>query len=211
MRALAALAASLTALLAASLATAGGPRDEKVELRAADVALAQRVALRPSDLRGSWRRISVPEAQEGERLTCPGFDPDLSRFTITGKATSGFVQSAGASALSVVEVYRSRADAAGDFAAAAKPIVATCLKAQLERELGAIGATVPVARVVAAPRVGERRTAYRVVARVRTVSLYLDVVVFQKGRSIAALFFTGATKPVAGQARAAAAVAGRMR
>jgi hypothetical protein len=210
--------ACLLSLLVAALAAARGPRDERVELRPADVALAQRIALKARDLGGAWQRLSVPSAGEGERLTCPGFNPDLSRFTITGQSRVAFYQRTGASAVSVVEVFRSRADAVGDFQAAAKPIVVGCLKAQLERDLRdqvPVEVAVPVARVVLAPRVGERRMAFRIVARVDAtvarISLYLDVVVVQRGRSIAAVFFTSPTRPLAGRDRAVVAVASRLR
>jgi hypothetical protein len=208
----------LLSLLVAGLAAARDPRDERVALRQADVALAQRIALKARDLGGAWQRLSVPPAGEGERLTCPGFNPDLSHFTITGQASTAFYQRTGASAVSVVEVFRSRADAVGDFRAAAKPIVVACLKAQLERELRdqvPVDVAVPVARVVPAPRVGERRMAFRIVARVEAgvarISLYLDVVVVQRGRSIAAVFFTSPTRPFARRDRAVVAVATRLR
>jgi hypothetical protein len=210
--------AGLLSLLVASFAAARDPRDERVALRSADVALAQRVALKSGDLGGAWQPLSVPQSGEGERLTCPGFNPDLSRFTITGQARTAFYQRTGASAVSVVEVFRSRADAVGDFRAAAKPIVVRCLKAQLERDLRdrvPVDVTVPVARVVPAPRVGEHRMAFRIVARVEAgvarISLYLDVVVVQRGRSIAAVFFTSPTRPFARRDRAVVAVASRLR
>ncbi len=109
-----------------------------MQLRAADVALAQRITLKQRDVGASWRPTRIPD-REGQRLTCPGFNPDLSRFTISGKANSGFTQTTGASIISTVEVYESRPDAIGDFQTGAKPIVARCLKRSLERELNAGG------------------------------------------------------------------------
>jgi hypothetical protein len=205
-------------LLLATAASGRDPRLERVQLRPADVALAQRITLKQKDVGASWRPTRIPDS-EGQRLTCPGFNPDFSRFTISGKANSGFTQPTGASSISTVEVYESRADAIGDFQTGAKPIVARCLKQSLERELkgtgGLVQATVPVARVVAAPRVGDRRIAYRIVARIEAentrVDLYLDVVVVQRGRSIAAFFFTSPIRPMRGTARIVSAAAARMR
>jgi hypothetical protein len=212
------LVAALSLLLAASIASARDPRLERLRLNAADVALAKRIALKRSDLGGSWQQVSVPASGDGEGLNCPNFNPDLSRFTITGEASTGFTQQTGASILSAVEVYPSRAEAAGDFRTGARPEVARCLRLVLERDLpqnGLLTFKVLSSRVVAAPRVGDRRIAYRLVARLESlgtrVDLFLDVVVVQRGRSIAALFFTSPTKPLAGQARLAAAVAARMR
>lgn len=207
------LIASLLALAASSVAAAADPRGERVELRPADVALAKRVALRPGDLPGSWRRLSIPDTGGDNQMTCPGFNPDLSRFTITGKAMSAYYRQSGASVMSAIEVYRSRADAIGDFTVATNPAVVRCLREEIQRGTSGI-ARVTVARI-AAPRVGDRRAAFRVIARVsaggQSVALYLDAVVVQRGRSIAALFFTNPNRPLGGQARVAAAVAARMR
>ena len=204
-------------LLVATAASGRDPRLEKLQLRAADVALAKRVTLKQADVGASWRPTRIPSSS-GERLVCPGFNPDLSRFTITGQASSGFTRTNGSSIVSSVEVYESRADAIGDFQTGAKPIVASCLKRSLERELNAGGlveATVPFARVVAAPRVGDRRIAYRIVARLETagaqLDLYLDVVVVQRGRSLVAFFFTGPNRSLSGQAQIVSSVAARMR
>jgi hypothetical protein len=177
--------------------------------------LAKRIALKAGEVGAGWRSTSVPNSDQ--QLQCPGFNPNLSRFTITGKASTAFVQSTGSSIASVVEVYESRADAAGDFRAAATPAVARCLRFALEREFsnGPVPVRVRSARVVAAPRVGERRIAYRVVASIdlgsAPLNVYFDVVVVQRGRSIAALFFTGVVRPLPRQARLATAVASRMR
>lgn len=204
-------------LLVATAASGRDPRLEKVQLRTADVALAKRITLKQGEVGTSWRPTQIPDSS-GKRLVCPGFNPDLSRFTITGKASSGFTRTNGAAIISSVEVYGSRADAVGDFQTGAKPIVASCLKRSLERDLNAGGlvqVSVPFARVVAAPRVGDRRIAYRIVARLEAAStqvdVYLDVVVVQRGRSIVAFFFTGPTQPLPGQARIVSAVAARMR
>jgi hypothetical protein len=204
-------------LLLATAASGRDPRLERVQLRAADVALAKRITLKQSDVGASWRSTRIPKSS-GERLVCPGFNPDFSRFTISGKATSGFTRGDGASIMTSVEVYTSRTDAIGDFQTGAKPVVATCLKRSLEKELNASGlveATVPFAGVVAAPRVGDRRIAYRIVARVAAGStqldLYLDVVAVQRGRSIAAFFFTGPRQSLPGQSRIVSSVVARMR
>lgn len=212
-----AAALCVLSLLVATAASGRDPRLERVQLRAADVALAKRITLKQGDVGASWRQVRIPSSS-GERLVCPGFNPDFSRFTISGKASSGFTRPNGASIVSSVEVYESRADAIGDFRVGAKPIVATCLKRWLERELNAgalVEVSVPFARVVAAPRVGERRIGYRIVARLEAAStqldVYLDVVVVQRGRSIVAFFFTGPKQSLPGQAQIVSAVAARMR
>ena len=218
MRRFAAVAVLLVlSLVVATAASSRDPRLEKLQLRAVDVAVAKRITLKQGDVGASWRQTRIPTSS-GERLVCPGFNPDLSRFTITGQASSGFTRTSGASIFSSVEVYESPADAIGDFRVGAKPIVANCLKRSLERQLKAsalVKVSVPFAGVVPAPRVGDRRIAYRIVARLETsntqLDVYLDVVVVQRGRSIAALFFTGPKQSLPGQAQIASSVAARMR
>jgi hypothetical protein len=215
MRRLALIPLLLASLLLVATAGARDPRLEQVRLNAADNALAKRIALKPSDVGAGWRSTPMPDSDE--QLQCPGFNPNLSRFTITGKATRAYTQPTGASIVSAIEVYKSRADAVGDFRAAATPAVARCLKLALEREFsaGPVPVRVRSAKVVPAPRVGDRRIAYRVIASleapVTTLTVYFDVVVVQKGRSIAALFFTSPLRPVARQSRLVATVASRMR
>jgi hypothetical protein len=205
----------LLALVLATTSAARDPRLEQVRLNAADSALAKRITLKAGDVGVGWRRARVPDSDEP--LRCPGFNPDLSRFTVTGKAKTAFTQPTGASIASAVEVYESRADAVGDFKTAATPALARCMKVMLEREFGTAGVPVRVrsARVVPAPRVGDRRIAYRVIAALglggANLNVYFDVVVMQKGRSIAALFFTSPGSRLPRQSSLAAAVASRMR
>jgi hypothetical protein len=65
------------------------------------------------------------------------------------------------------------------------------------------------------PRIGDRSATYRLVARVRSagtsVPAYFDLHVFQRGRSIGGLFFTGTGVRVPDQLALARTVAGRLR
>jgi hypothetical protein len=212
------LAAALAVVASAVAASAPDTRAEKERLNAADTALAKRANLKLDDLDPAWDRTAVP-ADDGSTFTCPGFDPDFSAYTITGKAESAFVRGNGGSMLSAVEVYATRAQAVGDFRTGAKPALARCLRHAAEQGFrqggGRAGAHVISSAVVAAPRVGERRLALRLVARVssggRSLPIVLDVLVFQRGRSVAALMFTGLVQRVGGQAGLARLVASRMR
>lgn len=215
MRLLVALLAVLALVPAALAAT--DPRAEKQRLNAADMALAKRATLQRADLGSVWREIA-PSSSEASVPNCPGYAPDFSRFTITGKSHSAFQSPMGATIYSNVEVYRSRAEAVGDFKLGARPALARCLEIVLDKGLPAgRGFTVEVvsSRQIAAPRVGERAAAYRLIAEVTAGSaqleLYVDVLVFQRGRSIGGLISTGAFQPVARQAAIARAVASRLR
>jgi len=217
MRRFSALFAVLVALVATATAAGRDPRLEQVRLTAADNALAGRISLTRGEVGAGFRKVTIPRSSYDSQLRCPGYSPNLSRFTITGKSTTAYVHASGVSIGSAVEVYESRADAAGDFALGATPAVARCLKLALEQEIraGALLATVRSAKVVPAPHVGDRRIGYRVVAAVNTgvttMKIYFDVLVVQRGRSIAALFFTAVNKPFGRQSALAAGVASRMR
>lgn len=203
-------------LVGAGTASARDPRLEQQRLTPADMRLARTAVLKRADLAAGWRSLTIPSS-EGERLSCPGFDPDFSAFTITGRAVSGFAHPDGASLTTAVEVYRSRADAAGDFRVGTQPGVVRCLRSLLADSFG--GGAVPLrvksARRVAAPRLGERTAAYRVVAVLtangRSVPLYLDVLVFGRGRSLASLLAVSAYNPLRDRVVLARTMAARMR
>jgi hypothetical protein len=209
------IAALLLALTVVGAAIARDPRAERINLKPADVALAKRIALKAGDLGAGWTK--KPLQASAQRLHCAEFNPDFSAFTITGKARTAYAYASSAQVISSVEVYKSRQEAIGDFKLGAKPELAKCLRRDLDKQFAASGLPIRVtsARVVPAPRVGEQRIAYRVVAKVDTASgkanVYTDLVALQRGRSIAVLSFMTPFEPYPAPARLAAAVASRMR
>jgi hypothetical protein len=212
------VAASLIAgALAATAAT--DPRSEKLRLTKVDMALAEREVLRGSDLGPGWRQLSVPYR---DAPSCPNFKPNFSAYTITGRAITGFEYGSPAYAqvISEVEVFRTRAQAVGDFRLATAPQTARCLAYLFAN---GFGKTAPASvrlrmlssRAVAAPRLGERSAAYRLMARVTgtggSLTITVDFLAFQRGRSIAALGFTGVDSRVPSQTYYARLVADRLR
>jgi hypothetical protein len=181
------------------------------------MALARRALLRQADVGPDWSRIAVPT--RGSSLDCPGYAADFSRFTITGESavlyTYRFLDQIASSA----EVYRSRAQAIDDFEPGVRPGLAGCLRTVLVRTLEASATGLKIrtasARVEHAPKVGERAAAYHLAAMISTngvtVHIYLDLLVFQRGRTQAVLVFTGVDSPVPSQLSYARAVAARMR
>jgi hypothetical protein len=211
-------AVALATAVSALAAPAADPRAEKVRLNAADTALAKRANLKLDDLDPAWDRTTVPPADDST-FRCPGFRPDFSAFTVTGRAESAFTRGSAGSLLSGVDVFATRSQAVGDFRAGAKPALARCLRYAAEQSFrsvpGGRNARVVSSAIVRAPRLGERRIALRLVARVssggRSLPIYLDLLVIQRGRSVAALMFTGLAERVEGQAGLARLVASRMR
>jgi hypothetical protein len=212
-----ALVALTIALLPVGAWAARNPHAEKVQLTKAGKKLAKRAVLRSADLGPDWTSVRLPP--EDSSLTCPHFDPDLSRFTINGKASSSFILPVGAQINSNSEVYASRAQAIGDFTASAKPQLAPCLRSLLEDELrrSGIGSQTRVlsSQIVRAPRVGERTAAYKLVMKVHggaiSVTVVTDLLVVQRGRTVVLLSFTGIDDPIPSRAFYARLVAARMR
>jgi hypothetical protein len=210
----------IAAVVAVGSPAAGrDPRAEKERLNPRDIALARSGVVKRSDLGSGWRR-TPSESGSDEPTRCPGWNPDFSAFTITGRAKSKFEHTqAGALIASAVEVYATRRQAVGDFRTGAKPEFARCLKSLLNRAFrqggGGFDAKVVSARMVRGAQIGERSATYRVVARLRaggtSAPAYFDVHVFQRGRSIAGLFFTGVGVRVPGQVALARTVASRVR
>jgi hypothetical protein len=210
-------AAVLAMLVFASAAVAGtDPRREQERLNSADTALAKRTALQVADLGTGWKR---ERATAGDDTAMP-CGLDFSAFTITGKAESRFTDRAGASLMSRVEVYETRAQALGDYRVGTQPSIVGCLRRELERALKedstpGLTMTLRSARTIAFPRVGDRSAAYRFVLDARgpggRIAVYNDVVVFQRGRTIVALMATSAGKPLAGRPVLARRIAARMR
>jgi hypothetical protein len=208
-RRIAAVAALLAVALAVTAVAQGGrPRLEQKRLRAADMALAKRTTLRASDLAAGWVRRPATKIPD-ELPRCPGADLDFSAFTITGRAQSTFERS-GTVIESLVEVFKSRDDAVGDFRKGTAPKLMACFGPELRRQ----GIDVVSTKLIGRPALGERAVAYRIVMSVLNgltpTRVYMDLLGFQRGRTIVGLYFTG-TKPISGGLAVARSVAARMR
>ena len=215
------IAATLTlvAVVTATAAVAANPRSEKIRLRPADVALAKQAVLRQGDVGPDWIRMATFR-QTASQGACSSFRPDYSSFTITGQASSSFQSSPpGAQIDSTVAVFLTKAQAAGDFRRGAKPQEAGCLADQLRRAFRSyprgIRGRVLSSKMVKAPRLGERSAAYAITARLsgngNSLPMFVDVIAVQRGRSIAAVVFTGIRSRLPSRQYYAAIVADRLR
>ena len=204
-------------VLPAVAVAAGAPREEQERLNRADMALAKRAVAHKVDLAPGWRLIrSAPDKPGGDR--CSGYDPDFSAFVITGKAKASFAHSAGGRIVSDVGVFPNSRHAAGDFNAGAKPGLLRCLRSAVLQGLRAarLRAKITSSRMSTTPRVGAQSVSYQVVAKVYPTngvapfSVHADVLVFRKGRSLAALLFTAPYTSIRNQVGLAQSVARRM-
>lgn len=214
---LAPILAGLALLVVGGALAARSPHAEKLKLTPAGNRLAKRALLTQADLGPDWTRL--PTMPPDDSLTCPRFDPDLSAYTVNGRGSASFAQVGFAQIVSTAEVYASRSQAVADFSKGAKPELAPCLGYALEQGFHkantGIRASVLSSKMRKAPRLGERSASYRVVTRVRqtgvTLTLVTDFLVFQRGRTIVALGFTGVGSPIPSQPYYASIVAARMR
>jgi hypothetical protein len=197
-RLLLALAALCICVPAVALATAD--TDPKERLTAADQAKARSVVLKRSDFVAGWKK--VPPEPDTDAV-CPGFNPDGSDLTLTGKAESDFEHTQGLPLVSsFADVYVTKADASASWSRTVKPALARCL-AHFMRE-GAkeegVELTIATSGRVAFPKVAPRTAAFRVVARMTVeqpgaapvkVPFTIHVVVVGQGRGEAGLFTAG--------------------
>jgi hypothetical protein len=190
------------ALVVAAPAAARSPRLEQLALKQADVAAAKSAVLRTADLGTGWT-ARAESARDDSPPDC-AFQ-DYSRFTITGEAQTRFSQQA-ASVVSRVEVYESKADAAGDFAVDTKPRTAQCegrvIRASFAKQSPGTKVTLESAQVTGSPKVGERSVSMRIVLGVhagsRTLRLYIDLIGFVRDRAAASIVVVTPGAPAKG-------------
>jgi hypothetical protein len=200
-RRLAPTAVALLALAFVAAASARDPRGEKLQLNARDNRAARASLITASDLQPSWQHSKGSDSEVVP--DCPGYRPDFSKYTITGKASAEFKTSTGGWLASSVEIYKSRAQARADYQLGTKPQVASCLASTFEKQPTgdpSVHIKTVSAKTVAAPRFGERAARYKIVLRFTgpagSVPAYLDAIVFQKGRSLALLMTMGVSQPI---------------
>jgi hypothetical protein len=194
-------------------ASARDPRLEQLRLNRADTALAHRIALRASDVGAGW---SAATAQPEQIVpTCPGYRPDFSRFTLTGRSITSFGNQARQwTVASNVEVYASKSQARAEWKLSVSPAAVRCFAELIRQITGIAGISVASARVTPAPRLAEASAAFEIVLdatqQATTTHLYIEGIFVRRGRTIAALYSTAANNPVPGLERLARRVAARM-
>jgi len=208
------LACLALALVVAAPAAARNPRLEHLALEPADMESARNAVLRASDLGKGWT-ATVENARDDSAPDC-AFQ-DYSKFTITGEAQTRFSQS-GASVVSRVEVYKSRADANGDFGVDTRPRTATCegraIRDGFAKQAPGMTVTLTSAKQLASPIVGERSVAFRIVLtlkqQARTLKLYIDLIGFVRDRAAASVVVVAPATPAKGAATLARVMDARL-
>jgi hypothetical protein len=161
------------------------PRDPREAFTAADQAWAKRIALKRSDLPGGAWRALRPPPDDGTR--CSSFDPDRSDLTLTGRAESKRFEREPVFVASQVEIFRTAREAAIAFRRGATPQVIRCFDELIGDFPAQWKGRLVSGRVVAAPPVGQRRFAVRLVWEVTPAGtrarLYFDVFGWDRGRA----------------------------
>ena len=184
----------------------------------AGTASAHRALLRPADLGVTWTAGATPKKIGG--LACDG-SAEPPGIVETGAAVSPTYResSAGPFLSQSVFVYGSSTGAVRFYQAVARPSALDCLVRSVTSVGGtgqSIAFTISKREALPAPKVGVTASAYRVVGRAATqaqhVTIYVDVVLLQRGPTISQLSFSSFSAPVAGsdELRVARAAATRL-
>jgi hypothetical protein len=184
--------ALLTAAVLANTAVAAAGHPEKRAITPADQAWAKRINLSSRDVPTDF--VQGPLEPSGtSTLTCASFAPDLSSFTITGRASShSFSRSDGTSLFSAAEVFRTSADERGDWQRSARREALPCLAHMLENlSRNGVQLKVTSSALRPAPRLGERSISFRIAATISAngsaVKTWFDIDAVARGRADATL------------------------
>jgi hypothetical protein len=174
---LAAALALLTALALAAPAIAGENPQYRPNPR--DMASARASLLRASDLGTGWTG-GATKAARPQGPDCATFTAKQSDLVVTGTADAEFRSTIGGLQVeSEVQVLKTPAMVARDFARTVRPELVRCLAREIERSAGA-GARFVSLRRLPFPRLGSVSAAYRLIVAVpaqgQTVRLAIDVV-----------------------------------
>lgn len=193
--------------LASANQAARNPRLEKLALTPADTKLAKSETVELADLGSGWKGGQV-SAGNNETPDCPW--QDYSPYTLTGQGESVFALGQSAQVIAQAGVFPTSGQAAGDYAVGTKTGTAACEGASLGKAVGK-AAKVVVAKQVAAPKVGDRATAYTFTIKNAATTFHVDIILVERGRSLGAVsVVTTAAKPVTSLAHLAALMDARM-
>jgi hypothetical protein len=162
-----------------------GAREAKLVPRARDQALARRATLRAEDFPTGWQGV----VSSDPFFPCHGFEPDLSKLTVHGEASSlvFLARDAQAAVWTTTEVYTSDAEARIAFSRSAKVDAARCIA----KEAASTGATVVSVGSVRFARVGDGTRAFRIVLSDSEGTYYGDVVYVRRDRVLMRMGFVG--------------------
>jgi hypothetical protein len=181
------------ALVAAGTALADRG-DPKERFTAADQARARAVLLRAGDFNPAF--VAHPHAGGSGDFYCSALDE--SDLTLTGHADSPSFAAGTEYAMSTASVYATRSDSNASWARGTSKAGEQCLRIGLRSSLQGAAVQLASFRRMAFPSRGTRSAAYRAVATVQGVRVYLDFVAIQVSRAQAGVVYVSALTPPPG-------------
>jgi hypothetical protein len=201
------LGAVLVLCIAVPAVALAADTDPVKKITAADQAKARSIVLKLSDFAAGWKKVATPPDSDA---TCPGFDPDESDLTLTGKFEADFKHAQGLLSLaSYSEVFATKADAVKSWTRSDKPAVARCIGYFFSKQVTDENTKVKIVSAgrMAFPKLAPRTIAFKVVAHVTittddkttTVPVTSQLIAFGQGRGDTAMFVItpGAGVPIA--------------
>lgn len=183
-----------------TLAVATGAAVAASTLTAGDTALARSALLVRSDLGHGWS--STPAPDKVPPLTCSGFKPSLNGVVETGAAASRtFSQNSSyLSVSSVAYVYKTSAQAAEVWHRVVTRRLLTCFAGSLVAgSAKGLKFTVNRKHMLSIPRIAAGSRGYRLVGTGsgtdQQLGVYLDAIVLERGRMLAAVTYASAVVP----------------
>jgi hypothetical protein len=169
------------------------PDPPRERLRRKDMKSARRAVLHQGDMNGDgWVRIRPSPEESPHR--CATYNPDLSKFTITGDARSAF-RGGDSYIESRAALFPNVREAERFFEARFNPRALPCIRDAIKRALLEAGLRPRVrsADYNPAPNVGEQTMVYVieyvVTARGKRFLYPVDVIAFRRGRSVGSVWF----------------------
>jgi hypothetical protein len=173
-------------------AALAGRGDPQRRITAADQARAKSMLLRPSDLSIAFTARPTTPGGGGDAY-CAALDE--SDLTVTGDATSPTFTLGTEYVTSTAYVYESRADSNASWSRGTSKAGEECLRSEVRAELQGTAVRLVSFKRLAFPRRGQRSVAYRAVASVQGLRVYLDLVAMQASRAQAAVIYVSALTP----------------
>jgi hypothetical protein len=171
-----------------ALAARGDPQRR---ITRADQARAKAMLLRPSDFSVAF--VASPRTSGRSDFYCAAIDE--SDLTVTGNAESPNFTAAPESVTSTSYVYASRSDSNASWKRGTSPAGRSCLRDGVRREIARAGVRLLSFKTVPFPRRGDRSIAFRTVAALQGIRIFVDQVAVQVGRAQLAVTYTSALSP----------------
>jgi hypothetical protein len=182
---------SLVLALVAAGAALAGRGDPKERLTPADQARARAMLLRAADFNPAF--VARANTSGSGDFYCSALDE--SDLTVTGRGDSPSFTAGTEYVTSTASVYATLSDANASWKRGTSRSGEQCLRIGLRRELQGTAVRLASFRRMSFPPRGTRSVAYRAVATVQGVRVFVDVVAMQVSRGQAGVVYVSALTP----------------